>query len=138
MQPDDIALVQASFAVVVPIQDTVAALFYGHLFQLEPQLKPLFPSDLKEQGRKLMAMLQLAVTELSEPATFAPVVQESGRRHVGYGVQAGDYARLGAALLWSLEHSLGEQFTAAHAKAWSEVYTVLANMMLDAAAEATA
>ncbi|MGE5073573.1 MAG: hypothetical protein ACM3MF_09105, partial [Anaerolineae bacterium] len=60
-------LVQSSFAKVAPIADTAAALFYGRLFELDPSLRPMFPSDLKEQGAKLMHMLTLAVRGLDRP-----------------------------------------------------------------------
>ena len=40
---NDIALVRASFAQVVPIQDTAADLFYDRLFAIAPKLRELFP-----------------------------------------------------------------------------------------------
>jgi len=60
-------LVQDSWGKVVPIADTAAELFYGKLFELDPNLKPLFKnSDMKEQGKKLMQMIGAAVKGLGE------------------------------------------------------------------------
>ena len=42
MTPDQIDLVQSSFAKVVPIADAAAELFYGRLFEIAPEVKPLF------------------------------------------------------------------------------------------------
>ncbi len=57
MTPDQRRLVRDSFARVAPIAEQAAELFYGRLFELDPALKPLFKGDMKEQGRKLMAMI---------------------------------------------------------------------------------
>ena len=133
MTPDQIALVQTSFAHVVPIADTAATLFYGRLFALDPALRRMFPSDLGEQGRKLMTMLRVAVNGLSRLETIVPAVQALGRRHVGYGVTDDHYAVVGAALLWTLNQGLGDQFTPAVEAAWTEAYTLLAETMRAAA-----
>ena len=55
-------LVQESWGKVKPIADTAASLFYGKLFELDPEIEPLFAnSDMQEQGRKLMTMIGTAV-----------------------------------------------------------------------------
>ncbi|MFL5805302.1 MAG: globin family protein [Roseiflexaceae bacterium] len=133
MTPEQITLVQTSFDHVLPIADTAAALFYGRLFELDPSLKPLFRGDLHEQGRKLMTMIRFAVKGLNRLDQLVPAVQELGRRHTGYGVEAGHYATVGAALLWTLGQGLGDQFTPEVEAAWVVVYTVLAETMKAAA-----
>ena len=61
MTPHQIELVQKSFAQVVPIKDAAAEMFYERLFELDPGISSLFGGDMKEQGRKLMAMIATAV-----------------------------------------------------------------------------
>jgi truncated hemoglobin YjbI len=58
MTPDQVKLVQQSFARVAPISEAAAALFYGRLFEVAPTVKSMFPADMTEQRKKLMAMLQ--------------------------------------------------------------------------------
>lgn len=135
MTPHQIILVQASWEKCVPIADQAAALFYGRLFELDPSLKPMFKSDIKEQGRKLMQMITVAVRGLNDLGKLVPAVQDLGRRHVGYGVQDSHYDTVGTALLWTLEKGLGEAFTAETKEAWTAVYTVLATTMKNAAAQ---
>ena len=48
---NEVILVQASFARLVPMQDAAADLFYGRLFAIAPSLRELFPSDLRDQKR---------------------------------------------------------------------------------------
>jgi hemoglobin-like flavoprotein len=95
-------LVQSSFQKVAPIAETAASLFYGRLFELDPSLRHMFHGDMKEQGRKLMNMLTLAVRGLDRPEQLIPAVQMLGRRHTGYGVKPEHYDTVGAALLWTL------------------------------------
>lgn len=58
------------------------------------------------------------------------------RRHVGYGVQPQHYDVVGAALVWTLEQGLGQDFTPQVRQAWLSAYSTLACAMKDAAADA--
>jgi len=133
MTSEQVKLVQESWEKVVPIAGQAAALFYGRLFELDPELKPLFKSNIEEQGRKLMQMITMAVGGLSDPGKLIPAVEDLGRRHVGYNVRAKDYDAVGAALLWTLERGLGEGWTSEVKGAWVAVYTSLAETMKKAA-----
>jgi hemoglobin-like flavoprotein len=138
MTPQQIQIVQSTWAKVVPIAPTATALFYGRLFELDPALKPLFRNNMEEQGRKLATMIDAAVAGLTQLDRLVPTVQELGRRHVGYGVSDKDYDTVGAALLWTLEKGLGDDFTPVAKEAWTLTYTTLAKVMKDAAAEVPA
>jgi hemoglobin-like flavoprotein len=135
MTPEQVTLVQDSFAKVRPIADTAADLFYGRLFEIAPAVRPMFPEDMREQKKKLMAMLSLAVTNLHKPETVVPALQTLGRQHVAFGTQAAHYEPVGAALLWTLEQGLGPDFTPAVREAWVETYGLVAGVMKSAAAE---
>lgn len=137
LTPKKIKLVQDSFAKVVPIAEAAADIFYTKLFELDPSLKPMFKGDIKEQGKKLMAMLAAAVNELSNVPALIPVVQDLGKRHVGYGVTDQMYGTVASALLDTLAAGLGPEFTKEVKEAWIEVYTVLSTTMKDAAASVT-
>jgi hemoglobin-like flavoprotein len=134
MTPEQVKMVQESFQKVVPIAGTAADLFYDRLFTIAPEVRTLFPDDLTEQKKKLIAMLATAVTNLHQVEKIIPAVQDLGRRHVGYGVTPKHYEPVGAALLWTLEKGLGPDFTPPLKAAWTEAYTTLAGVMQDAAA----
>jgi nitric oxide dioxygenase len=135
MTPNQIKLVQTSFAQVAPIAATAADLFYGRLFETAPQVRSMFPEDLSEQKKKLMAMLGTVVAGLNQLDTLMPAVRALGRRHGGYGVTAAHYTPVGSALLWTLEKGLGEAFTPAVKDAWATAYITLSTTMIDAANE---
>lgn len=132
MTPQQIELVQSSFKKVVPIAGTAADLFYGRLFEIAPEVRPMFPDDLREQKTKLMAMSGTAVSNLHRLETILPGVKDLGQRHKGYGVTAAHYAPVGTALLWTLEKGLGPDFTPDVKAAWTETYTALAGVMTSA------
>lgn len=132
MTPQQIELVQTSFKKVVPIAGTAADLFYERLFEIAPDVRPMFPQDMKEQKTKLIAMLATAVTNLHKLDEILPAVEALGARHKSYGVKAEHYAPVGAALLWTLEKGLGADFTPEIKAAWTDTYTVLTGVMTNA------
>ena len=138
MNPVEISLVKSSFQKVAPIADQAAALFYARLFELDPTLRELFHGDMAEQGRKLMAMIGLAVNGLDRPEALAPAVRQLGMRHAVYHVKDRHYDSVGAALIWTLEKGLGADFTADTRTAWNRVYWLLAETMKAGARDATA
>ena len=135
MTPEQVKLVQDSFAKVALIADKAADLFYDRLFVIAPEVRSLFPDDLTAQKKKLMQMLATAVTNLHQVEKIIPAVQDLGRRHVGYGVTAKHYEPVGAALLWTLEQGLGPAFTPPVKEAWTVTYTTVADVMKAAAAQ---
>ena len=135
MNEQQIQTLQKSFKLVEPISDVAASLFYGRLFELDPSLRPLFKTDLKTQGEKLMSTIKLVVVGLSNPERIIPAVQHLGKRHSGYGVQPSHYATVGEALLWTLEKGLGDAYTEEVHEAWVAAFTLLSTLMQEAAAE---
>lgn len=133
MTEEQIKLVQMTWKQVEPIAKTAAELFYGRLFELDPALRPLFKSNIEEQGRKLMHMIGVAVRGLSKLDEIVPAVQAMGQRHAGYGVKDEHYDTVAAALLWTLEKGLQDAFTPAVKEAWTTAYVLLATTMKDAA-----
>jgi nitric oxide dioxygenase len=136
MTPSQVKLIQDSFAEVAPIAEQAAALFYGRLFEIAPQVRPLFKSDMTEQGRKLMATLGVAVNSLENFGELKPVLESLARRHADYGVRDEHYAPVGDALIWTLEKGLGDKFTPDTRDAWARAYGAIADTMKAAAAPA--
>jgi nitric oxide dioxygenase len=130
MTPAEIKLVQDSFTKVAPISEQAAALFYGRLFEIAPEVVPLFKGDLTEQGRKLMATLAVVVNGLSNLSSILPAASALAKRHVAYGVEPGHYASVGEALLWTLERGLGGGWTQELAAAWAAAYATLSQFMI--------
>ena len=135
MEQKTIDLVQQSFEKVKPIAATAAEIFYSKLFEIDPQLKPLFPSDqeaMSAQGNKLMTMLGSAVAGLNNIEMLVPVLENLGKSHVEYNVKPSHYNTVGNALLGTLEVGLGEAFTPEVKQAWTDVYGTMSSVMIKA------
>ncbi len=133
MTPHQIALVRETFAPVSSIADQAAQIFYGKLFERNPGLRQLFPSEMSRQRMALMRTIGIAVDHLDRLGTLVPMVEELGRRHVGYGVETHHYALVGEALLDTLREGLGATFTQEAEDAWRAAYNLLAVTMLSGA-----
>jgi hemoglobin-like flavoprotein len=138
MTAEEKQLVRTTFSKAERIPDIVGLAFYQHLFTIDPDLRPLFRHDIHEQSKKLMATLKLAVDALDRPADLVPALQALGRRHLQYGVRDEHYDTVGVALLWTLEHALGTDFSPKARQAWSQVYAWVASTMREAALLAAA
>lgn len=136
MTDDQIALVQTSFAEVAPISEQAAALFYGRLFEIAPEVRSMFSGDMVVQGRKLMKTLKVAVDGLNDLDRLAGTLRQLGTHHArDYGVVPAHYGPVGEALLWTLEQGLGDDFTPEVRQAWTETYGLVSTTMIEAAEE---
>lgn len=133
MTPDQVKLVQQSFSKVAPISDQAAAIFYDRLFEVAPQVKAMFPADISEQKKKLMATLAVVVNGLTDLPSILPGASALAKRHVAYGARPEHYPVVGSALLWTLEKGLGSGWTSDVAAAWTSAYGTLSGFMISEA-----
>jgi hemoglobin-like flavoprotein len=130
MTPDQVQLVQQSFSKVAPISEQAAVIFYDRLFEVAPTVRALFPDDMKEQRKKLMATLAVVVNGLSNIETVLPAASALAKRHVNYGARPEHYPVVGGALLFTLEKGLGADWTPELAAAWTAAYGTLSTYMI--------
>jgi hemoglobin-like flavoprotein len=128
--PEQVQLVQQSFAKVAPISEQAATIFYDRLFEVAPDVRAMFPNDMTEQRRKLMATLAIVVNGLSNLEMVLPAAASLATRHVDYGAKAEHYPVVGSALLWTLEKGLGADWTPDVAEAWTTAYDTLSGFMI--------
>src|SRR5260370_41948612 len=133
MTRKEVALVQDSFAKVALTSEAAAVRFYDRLFDIAPQMKAMFPDDMIEQRRKLMATLAVVVKGLGNLEQVLPAASALAKRHVSYGAKARHYPVVGAALLWTLEKGLGDGWTPEVADAWRAAYRTLTSYMVSGA-----
>ncbi|MGI9464942.1 MAG: globin domain-containing protein [Aestuariivirgaceae bacterium] len=130
MTPNQINLIQTTWAAIAPMADAAPGLFYQRLFEIDPTTKPLFAeTDMDRQHAKLLDALSLVVDHADELGSLSAALEDLGRRHVGYGVEDHHYDSVGAALLWTLEQALGPKFTDEARVAWAEVFGLVATPM---------
>lgn len=130
--------VQTSFALIVPRANAFSILFYDRLFEIAPDVRHLFGEDMTAQRGKLVTTLATVVQSLHQLEQVLPEVHALGVRHNGYAVKTEHYDPVGAALLWTIEQSLGSEWSPELAEAWTNAYTALAGEMIKAAKAAAA
>lgn len=129
----EIKIVQDSFIKVAPIADAAATIFYDKLFEIAPEVEPMFSgANMPEQGKKLMTMIGTAVRGLTNMEKLAPAVAQLGQRHVAYGVKKEHFTPVGEALIYTLEKGLGDYWNEELKSAWVKTFTVLAETMIAA------
>ncbi|HEU4886696.1 MAG TPA: protein kinase [Thermoanaerobaculia bacterium] len=133
VKPDVHELVQTSFELVAARKEEAAALFYMKLFELAPEVRPLFAkTDMRVQGEMLMNMLAIAVRGLDHIDELKPALVDLGRRHAGYGAQIPHYAVVEACLLHTIEVMAGASFNLDVKLAWTAIYNFVAETMIEA------
>lgn len=133
MTPDQVKLVQDSFSKVAPISEQAAVIFYDRLFEVAPSVRAMFPDEMTEQRKKLMATLAVVVGGLGNLEFVLPAASALAKRHVSYGARPEHYPVVGGALLWTLEQGLGEAWTPDVASAWTTAYGTLSGYMISEA-----
>ena len=88
----------------------------------------MFPDDMTEQRKKLMATLAVVVGGLTNLEAILPAASALAKRHVNYGAKAEHYPVVGGALLWTLEKGLGDGWTPEVAEAWTAAYGTLSRL----------
>ena len=130
MTPQQIALVQASFATLETRLESFTSAFYSQLFEAHPYIRLMFKGSPEQQAENLAAMLRTAVGGLQRAGELRPALRHLGIRHVGYGVRAEDYRAFGEALLWTVKRYLGDGYSPAVADAWLAFYEFVTGVML--------
>jgi len=136
MTPEQITLVQSSFQRLGPDLPALTARFYEELFERDPALRPLFTTDMAEQRVKFAQKLTEIVRSMPRLGELLVHTRALGARHVGYGVRAMDYQTVGDSLIAAIAAVLGDELDAATREAWVLAFNIVAETMLEGAAEA--
>lgn len=130
MNENQIKLIRESWDYVVTNVDGAGMIFYDRLFEVAPEVKPLFKGDIKNQSKKLITMISFAIGKLDQLDSVVKDIEDLGRRHGKYNVRQEHYLVVGQALLWTLEKGASEIWTEEHKEAWSVLYGVLSATMI--------
>jgi hemoglobin-like flavoprotein len=124
-------VVTASFQKIIKNKDVFIDFFYDHLFQLAPEVKPLFHGvDKRKQGEKLYKSLVILVENINSPNELMKVLKPLGDQHTGYGTQLRHYPLVGNCLIDSLKHTIGEDWNKEMEDAWSKTYETVVMLMI--------
>lgn len=131
----DAERLKESFARVAAHGDEVPLFFYSHLFLNHPELRGMFPVSMSAQRDRLLGALGQIVAEAADSDRLVPFLQGLGRDHRKFGTLAEHYPAVGDSLLATLAYFSGSAWSAEIADEWTQAYTLIAQVMSEAAAD---
>ncbi|WP_244900472.1 globin domain-containing protein, partial [Streptomyces nanshensis] len=131
----DATLIRRTLDEIEPHADAATAYFYALLFVQQPQLRDLFPISMDAQRDRLFRALLTAVRLADEVETLTEYLAGLGRGHRKYGTLPEHYPAVGECLLGALAEYAPESWSQEAEDAWVRAYTLISQVMIDAAAE---
>jgi len=138
-------LIRSSWgAVQLGLDVQATKVFYDHLIEQYPTVRPLFKDDMTMQYKKLYYAVSLAVDCLDKLDELVPVLQNLGRAHAGFGTVRAHYGAAAECFIWTLKtYILAEMpgpdmtnWLVEVAEAWEWALTLIGSVMADAGDEA--
>jgi hemoglobin-like flavoprotein len=133
--PEQVTLVRSSFATLGSHTSALAARFYERLFSTAPSVQSMFTEDPVIQESLFVSELETIVTAISQFDAFVTRARDLGARHVKYGVTWVHYEMAGRVLMEALGDTLGPAFTDELHDAWRLAFDLVAETMMQGAAD---
>jgi len=130
--PADVSLIRSletSFDLIVKRTPDFASRFYQRLFITFPNLRAMFPADMRAQEKKLTDTLVFVIHSLRDPATLQQSFRVLGERHASLGVKREHYPPVIACLVRTMAESAGEDWTAELQSDWVQALRLVAEAM---------
>lgn len=134
----DVARLKQSWSLVAAHGDQVPLYFYSTLFLAHPETRQMFPTNMAGQRDRLVTALGHIVSNVDQVDRLVGFLQDLGADHRKFAVRAEHYPAVGEALLATLQHFLGEQWTDELAQDWAGAYGLVSQVMIEAAQSAEA
>ncbi|KAE8586085.1 hypothetical protein XENTR_v10021545 [Xenopus tropicalis] len=137
-------LIRESWQTVSQDQLHHGTVLFSRLFELEPELVFLFQynsshfskvqdclssAEFTEHIRKVMTVIDAAVSSLDCLSSLDEYLTSLGRKHRAVGVKLESFNTVGESLLFALESCLGDAFTSDTREAWSLLYANVVQSM---------
>ena len=129
----DAAGLKKSWDLVSQYGDQVPLFFYSTLFLGHPYTRAMFPVSMAAQRDRLVGALGRVVSQVDDLDAVRPMLQRLERDHRKFAVVRDHYPAVGDALLATLEHFCGSQWTEELAQDWRAAYGMVSQVMIEAA-----
>jgi len=126
----EIALMRESFTLLKADAQAASEIFYDRLFEIAPEVRSMFRSDMAGQGMRFISTLGLILQEIDNPENLEPYLRDLARGHAAYGVKPEHFRPMGEALVRTMQETLGERFPEGADAAWIAAYDDLASEMV--------
>jgi NAD(P)H-flavin reductase/hemoglobin-like flavoprotein len=127
-------LIKESFAHVLADAQEAMEYFYAHLFVQNPEIRALFPFAMGELREAVFQSLSQLVGIMDSPEACAAYLGQLGRDHRKFGVKDKHHDAFFEALLVTVEHFSGTDWSADAKAAWDAALQEAKSVMRAAAA----
>ena len=93
-------------------------------------VRPLFKNGLVTQGRFLVKMITLIISELDHDAAFNDNLYRLAVSHNAKGVKASEYGLVGEILFYALKRCIGPAYTVEVSRAWIKVFSRMLSVLV--------
>lgn len=131
MDEQVIRRIEESFNLLAPRGEELVDRFYANLFARNPELRPLFPPDMKNQKGKLLASLVLVVKNLRKPETLRAALLDLGARHEEIGTRHEHYPVVRDTLLDVMGQIAGDDWSNQLNSDWTAALDFVASVMIE-------
>lgn len=131
MDQNTVELLEKSFNLLAPRGPELVDRFYAHLFSKNPQVRPLFPTDLADQKKKLLASIQLVIANIRTPDALHEPLMDMGRRHVYYKTEPAHYPVVRDTLIGVMSDMAGNAWNDEFQTAWTDALNLIAGIMIE-------
>ena len=129
MNKEEIALITQSWSQILTAYEEVGETFYKRLFELDPELRNLFQTDITEQSRKFVSMITFIIFKLDSLEEVLQQARELGTRHLTYYVTLKDFDTVKQAFFETLETNGTGMWNAQLQAVWAKAYDLLEKAM---------
>jgi len=137
-QPELLAEIRASFALIEPHAPEASAYFYEHFFAQNPRYRKLFTGDPAAQQRRLFQAVARIIADFDDLDDFLPYLRRLALRHRKFGLRSAHYQAFGESMLATIQAFTGPAWTDLTRQSWEAGFGLVAAVMQETAAEAEA
>jgi hemoglobin-like flavoprotein len=133
MTPEQLALVRRTAVSIEATRHEFGRRFYGHLFELDPSTRRLFPDDNGAQASRFTDEVLGLVAIAGDLPVFLERARALGERHRRYGVHAADYPVIGDALVAAVADIAEADWSPLADASWHCMFALIAEGMIEGA-----
>lgn len=122
---------ESSFNLIAPRAEELVDRFYTNLFANNPSLRSMFPANLADQKKKLLASLVLVIQNLRSTDKLVEPLKKLGARHAKYNAKIEHYPVVRDTLVSVMAEIAGEQWNEQLNKDWLGALDFVASVMIE-------
>ncbi|SEK28569.1 NAD(P)H-flavin reductase [Nonomuraea pusilla] len=125
--------VRDNFELVAKYGDGVPLYLFSDLFLRVPQLREMFPVNMRSQRERLMGALAFAVEHAGDLAAITPYLHHLARSHRKFGARPEHYAQWSVSVVNAMRRFSGSAWDDELEREWRDFLTAVSQVMIDAA-----